>query len=169
MRQRHHTRSRYRLAAAAVAGLVVVSLIAPAAVAKPKDDALERARSAVGIGQEKAKANAKQRADEAPGQEHRAQGLERAEAAISKAAERKAARDAAKENGDKPGRGLGRGHADDVHDILLLGDGSPSELAAHGQSVQDLAHAYQKVKANHPGQGNGQTDKGDDDAEGDDE
>ena len=166
MRQRHHTRPRYRLAAAAVAGLVAVSLVAPAAVAKPKDDVLERAHSAVGIGQEKAKANAKQRADEAPGQEHRAQGLERAEAAIAAAADRKAARDAAKENGDKPGRGLGRGHADDVH--AILGDGSPSQLDPHGQWVQDLAHAYQKVKANHPGQGNAKTDKGDDDTEGDD-
>jgi hypothetical protein len=148
---------------------VAVSLVAPAAVAKPKDDVLDRARYAVGIGQEKAKANAKQRADEAPGQEHRNQGLARAETAIGEAAARKAARDAAKENGDKPGRGLGRGHADEVHAILLLGDGSPSQLASRGQSVQDLAHAYQKVKANHPGQGNAKTDKGDDDTEGDDE
>ncbi len=168
MAQREPTRRRYRFAAATVVALVAVSLIAPAASAKPAEDKLEKARSAVAIGQAKAKGLANEHAAEAPGQEHRAQGLARAEAAVTAAAERKAARDEAKGDGDKPGRGLGRGHADDVHAMLLTPDGSPSELPSHSISVHDFAEAYKKVKADHPGQGNGPTEKGDDVDEGED-
>jgi hypothetical protein len=162
MAQREPTRRRYRFAAATVVALVAVSLIAPAASAKPAEDKLEKAHSGLAIGLEKAKGLANEHAAEAPGQEHRAQGLARAEAAVAEAAQRKAARDEAKGDGNKPGRGLGRGHADDVHTILALG-GSPSELPSHSDSVHDLAEAYEKVKADHPGQGNGPTEKGDDD------
>jgi hypothetical protein len=155
---------RNRFAVVTVAALLGTSLIAPAASAKPPADKLEHARTAVAIGQEKAKGHAA----EAPGQENRARGMERAEAAIAAAAERKAARDAAKAEGDKPGRGLGRGHAVDVHAALLAG-GSPSELPSHGETVSGLAHAFDKVKADHPGRGQGPTDKGGDDGDGDDE
>lgn len=162
MTQTEHTKRRYRFAAATVVALVATSLIAPAASAQPSDDKLERARSAVTIGQEKARGLASEHAAEAPGQKHRAQGLERAGAAIAAAAERRAARDAAKGDGEMPGRGLGRGHADEVHTILLAG-GSPSELPSHRESVRTLAQAFKEVKANHPGQGQGRTEKGDDD------
>jgi RNA polymerase sigma factor (sigma-70 family) len=52
------------------------------------------------------------------------------------------------------GRALGRGHSDAVHAILAA-DGSPSELPPHSEAVSALASAYEKVKANHPGQGEG--------------
>jgi hypothetical protein len=155
---------RHRFAAVTVAALLGASLIAPAASAKPPADKLERARTAVTIGQEKAKGHSA----EAPGRQNRARGLERAEAAIAAAAERKAARDAAKAEGDKPGRGLGRGHAAEVHAILLA-NGSPSELPSHGETVSGLAHAFDKVKADHPGQGKGRTKTGGDDGDGEDE
>ena len=158
---------RHRFAVVTVAALLGTSLIVPAASAKPPADKLERARSAVTTGQEKAKGLAKGHA-EAPGQEDRARGLERAEEAITAAAERKAARDTAKAEGDKPGLGLGRGHSAEVH-AYLLGGYSPSELAPHGETVSGLAHAFDKVKADHPGRGNGPTEKGDDDAEDEDE
>ncbi len=164
MAQREFTRRRYRFAAATVVALVAVSLIAPAASAKPAEDKLEKARSAVAIGLEKAKGLANEHAAEAPGQEHRAQGLARAEAAVTAAAERKAARDTAKGEGEKPGRGLGRGHAAEVHAVhaILAAGGSPPVMPPHGASVRDLAQAYKTVKADHPGQGNGPTEKGDD-------
>lgn len=168
MAQREHTKGRYRFTATTVVALFAMSLTAPAAIAKPSEDKLERARSAVAIGQENAKGLANEHAADAPGQEHRAQGLERAQAAILEAAVRKAARDAAKGDGDKPGRGLGRGHADEVHAMLLAG-GSPSEMPPHGESVRSLADAYKKVKANHPGQGNGRTERGDGGDESEDE
>jgi hypothetical protein len=143
------------------AALLVISLVVPAASATPSEDTLATARAAVTVGKEKAKGHSA----EAPGQENRARGLERAEAAIAAAAERKAARDGAAADGEKPGRGLGRGHAAEVHAILLAG-GSPSELPSHGEMVSGLARAFDKVKADHPGRGQGPTDKG---GEGDDE
>jgi hypothetical protein len=157
---------RHRFAIVAVAAMLGTALIAPAAIAKPPADKLERARSAVATAQENAKGLAKGHA-EAPGQEDRARGLERAEKAIADAADRKTARDTAKAADDKPGRGLGRGHAADVHD--LLAGYSTSELLSHGEKVSGLAHAFDKVKADHPGRGNGPTEKGDDDPADEDE
>ncbi len=159
---------RHRFAVVTVAALLGTSLIVPAAIAKPPADKLERARSAVTTGQENAKGLAKGHA-EAPGQEDRARGLERAEEAITDAAERKAERDTAKAEGDKPGRGLGRGHAAEVHAYLLGGEYSPSELKSHGEKVSGLAQAFDKVKADHPGRGNGPTEKGGDDPDDEDE
>ncbi len=143
-----------RFVALTATSLLAISLLAPAALATPGEDTLQRAREAVEIGREKAKGMA----DEAPGQENRARGLDKSRArgldraaeAIAAAAERKAARDEAKAEDDKPGRGLGRGHAAEVHAILLAG-GSPSELPPHGETVRELAHAFEKVKADHPG------------------
>lgn len=146
------------------AALLVISLIVPPASATPSEDTLATARAAVTIGQEKAKGHSA----EAPGQQNRARGLERAESAIAAAAERKAARDAAKAEGDKPGRGLGRGRAAEVHAILLAG-GSPSELPSHGERVSGLARAFDKVKADHTGRGQGLTNEGGDDGDGEDE
>lgn len=134
-----------RLVALTATSLLAISLLAPAALATPGEETLQRAREAVEIGREKAKGMA----DEAPGQENRARGLDRAAEAIAAAAERKAARDEAKADGDKPGRGLGQGHAADVHAYLL--EGSPSELPPHGETVRGLAQAFEKVKADHPG------------------
>ena len=157
---------RHRFAVVTVAALLGTALIAPAASAKPPADKLERARSAVTTGQENAKGLAKGHT-EAPGQQDRARGLERAEEAIAAAAERKAARDKAKD-GDKPGLGLGRGHAADVHKYLMA-DRSPSELSSHSEAVSGLARAFDKVKADHPGRGNGPTEKGDDDPDDEDD
>ena len=84
------------------------------------------------------------------------------------AAERKAARDAAKAEGDEPGRGLGRGRAAEVHAILLAG-GSPSELPSHGERVSGLARAFDKVKADYTGRDQGLTNEGGDDGDGEDE
>ena len=158
---------RHRFAVVTVAALLGTSLIVPAAIAKPPADKLERARSAVTTGQEKAKGFAKGHA-EAPGQEDQARGLERAQKAIAAAADRKAARDTAKAEVDKPGLGLGRGHAAEVH-AYLLGGYSPSELPPHGETVSGMAHAFDKVKADHPGRGNGPTEKGGDDPDDEDE
>lgn len=135
-----------RIAVLTVGSLVGMALVIPAATATPTEDTLQRAIKAVTIGQERASAMAA----EAPGQENRARGLERAAAALAAAAERKAAKAAAQATDDKPGRGLGRGHAEDVHTILLAG-GSPSELPSHGEAVRNLAHAFDVLKADHPG------------------
>jgi hypothetical protein len=136
----------HRITLLTVASLFGMSVLAPAAVATPDETTLQRALEAVEIGKEKAKGMAV----DAPGQENRARGLERAAAAIAAAAERKAAREEATTAGDGPGRGLGRGHAADVHEILL-GEGSPSDLPPHGETVRGLAHAFDTVKADHPG------------------
>jgi hypothetical protein len=150
------------------AAFLVISLVVPAASATPSEDTLATARAAVAVGQGKAKGLANGHGAETPGQENRARGLERAEAAIAAAAERKAARDGTGAEGEKPGRGLGRGHAAEVHAILLDG-GSPSELPSHGETVSGLAHAFGKVKADHPGQGQGLTNNGGDDGDKEDD
>jgi len=127
-----------------------MALAAPAVLASPPEHVLERARQAVAEGQEAAQGLADA---DAPGQEHKAKGLENAARAIEAAATRKAER----EGREFPGQGkaLGRGQSDAVHAILAAG-GSPSGLAgAHGVAVSDLARAFDKVKADHPGQGEG--------------
>ena len=103
-----------------------------------------------------------------PGKKTGPSGWKTPKKAITAAAERKAARDTAKAEGDKPGRGLGRGHAAEVHAYLLAGY-SPSELPPHGEAVSGLVHAFDKVKADHPGRGNGPTEKGDDDPDDEDD
>lgn len=129
-----------------IAALVALAVLAPTASATPPDHVLERARAAVQIGQEKAKGLSA----EAPGQENRARGLERAAQALAAAAERKAARGEA----EHPGRGLGRGHAAEVHAMLLAG-GSPSDLPPHSEQVQALAEAFKALQADRPGRGLG--------------
>ncbi len=136
----------HRATLVTIASLVAVAVLAPAASATPPEHVLERARQAVQIGQEKAEGMS----SEAPGQENRARGLERAAEALAAAAERKAARG----DGEHPGRGLGRGHAAEVH-TMLLGGGSPSDLPPHGKKVSTLAKAFEKLKADRPGRGLG--------------
>lgn len=134
-----------------VLAVVLVGFAAPAALASPPEDVLERARQAVAEGQEAAKEFADVGAD-SDGQ--KAQGLERAGTAIEAAAARKAEREGTEFPGK--GRALGRGHAAEVHAILAAG-GSPSTLEPHGQAVSTLAKAFERVKAEHPGQGEGLT------------
>lgn len=128
--------------------VLAMSVLAPVAGATPPDHVLVRAREAVAIGQEKAMGMAL----EAPGQENRAKGLERAAVALAAAAERAAER----AEGATPGNGnaFGKGHAAEVHAILLAG-GSPSDLPSHGEAVSGLAKAFGKVKGDHPGLGLG--------------
>lgn len=144
---------RHRVALLTVVSLVGMSLAVPTAGATPSEDTLQRAFAAVEIG----KAKAKGFAAEAAGEENHTRGLDRAAEAIAAAAERKATRDGAAVTTENPGRGLGRGHSAEVHAILaevhaiLLDGGSPSDLPPHGETVRELAHAYDTVKADHPG------------------
>ena len=153
-------KSTRRIVTLAATGILAVSALAPAAQATPSEDTLQRAREAVEIGREKAKGMA----DKAKGQENRARGLDRAAQALAAAAERQAARAEGNAGDDKPGRGVGRGHAAEVHAALLAG-GSPSELPSHGKTVSGLAKAFEKVKADNPGLklGHGKSGKADDD------
>lgn len=135
-----------------------MSALAPVAAATPPDHVLERAREAVTIGQENAIIIGLAESS----QENRAQGLERAGEALAAAAERLAAQ------GTHPGIGhaYGKGHAADVHAILLAG-GSPSDLPPHGETVRGLAAAFAEVRADHPGLGLGldNPNKGQDDVD----
>ena len=149
-----------RVAALALAGAVVMALIAPAALATPPDHVLDRAREAVAEGRQ-----AVEQIEEGPSTEEKATGLDRAAEAIEAAAARKADREATEFPGN--GRALGRGHSAEVHAILAAG-GSPSELPSHGETVSGMAKAFDKLKADHPGRGQGLTKekppKGSDDA-----
>jgi len=145
-----HNRTQ-RLATLGISWTLAMTLAVPAVLASPPAHALERARQAVAEGSESAKglANA-----DAKGQEQKAKGLERAGQALEAAAARRAER----ESGEFPGQGkaLGRGHSDEVH-RYLAGDGSPSDIDSHGAAVSTLAAAFDKVKADHPGRGEGLT------------
>lgn len=138
-----------RFAALGISWTLGMALAVPGVLASPPEHVLERARQAVAEGQEAARGL--ENAD-AQGQDQKAKGLENAAIAIEAAATRKAER----EGTDFPGQGkaLGRGHADEVHSVLAAG-GSPSSLASHGEAVRELAAAFDKVKADHPGLGKG--------------
>jgi hypothetical protein len=129
--------------------VALVSLAVPAAFASPPDHVLERARQAVTEGQQAAKGL---EGAGAAGNEQKAKGLEKASAAIEAAAARRADREGTEFPGN--GKALGRGHSAAVHEILAAG-GSPSDLPSHGEVVSALAQAFDKVKADHPGQGQG--------------
>ena len=145
-----------------VATVATLSVVVPAASAAQPDDVLQRAREAVEIGRTKAQGLA----EEAPGQDDRARGLDRAAEALEAAAARKAARAQATADGERPGRGLGRGHSAEVHAILLEG-GSPSAMPPHGQTVSAMANAFETIKADHPGLGLGRDNPGTGDGGGD--
>ncbi len=152
-----------------VATVATLSVVVPAASAAQPDDVLQRAREAVEIGRTKAQGLAQEAqglAEEAPGQDDRARGLDRAAEALEAAAARKAARAQATADGERPGRGLGRGHSAEVHAILLEG-GSPSAMPPHGQTVSAMANAFETIKADHPGLGLGRDNPGTGDGGGD--
>jgi hypothetical protein len=114
--------------AAALAAALVISLGAPALAGGPPTG-VERALLVAASTLQDAGASHL-------GQENRAQGLERAQAAIAAALAR----------GTGNGNGFGRGHAAEVHAILLAG-GSPSELAGeHGEAVRMMVHAYNALR-----------------------
>lgn len=138
-----------RLTLVGAVAAMVGTMLVPAALAAPPADVLERAREGMALGQGAAQDLA------APGiDDEKLTGLARAEAAIAAAAERKAER-TDKEFPGK-GRALGRGHSDAVHAILAEG-GSPSDLPPHGQTVSAFARAYETLRADHPGRGEGLT------------
>jgi hypothetical protein len=142
-----------RIAAFGISWALAVALGAaavPAASASPPDHVLERARQAVADGQQAVEGLEDAGA---AGDEQKAKGLENATAAIEAAAARKAEREGIEFPGQ--GKALGRGHSELVHAILASGSGSPSDVAPHGEAVTALAQAFEKVKADHPGQGQG--------------
>lgn len=128
---------------------LAMTVAAPAVLASPPDHVLERARQAVAEGGQAAKDLTDA---DAAGFEQKAKGLAKAGAALVAAAARKADREGKEFPGQ--GRAHGRGHSDFVHEILADG-GSPSDLAPHGETVSALAHAYGKLRADHPGRGQG--------------
>ena len=138
-------------ASAVTAAIVMTFAIAiPAAIAVPSPDTLANAVAAAEHGQSTARDLAK-----GPKDESKTTGLDRAAEALAKVAEKRAEKQAEKAGEEKPGNGFGRGHAAEVHAVLAAG-GSPSELAPHGESVSELAKAYQQVKGDdHPGKGHG--------------
>ncbi len=123
----------------------------PAALASDHPTGLERASQATQQGLEKAQGHA----SAAPGQANRAQGLDKAGKGSSngnkkdklRGLERAAAAiNTALERGNGRGNAFGRGHAADVHAILLAG-GSPSEIAGeHGAAVSAMVRAYNQLK-----------------------
>ena len=142
----HHTK---RIATLGISWALAMALAAPAVFATPPESVLERARLAVAKGQQAAN----DLADVGGvGSEQKAKGLENASAAIEAAVARQADREGTEFPGN--GRALGRGHSELVHQYLAAG-GSPSELSSHSKAVSVLASAYEKLKADHPGQGEG--------------
>ena len=142
----HHTR---RITTLGISWALAMALTTPAVFATPPENVLERARQAVAKGQQAANDLADVGA---AGSEQKAKGLENASAAIEAAVARKADREGIEFPGN--GRALGRGHSELVHEYLAAGM-SPSELPSHSEAVSTLARAYEKVKADHPGQGEG--------------
>jgi hypothetical protein len=136
-----------RIATVGISWALAMALAAPAVFATPPENVLERARQAVAKGQQAANDLADLGG---VGSEQKAKGLENASAAIEAAVARQADREGREFPGN--GKALGRGHSELVHEYLGL---SPSELPSHGEAVSTLARAYEKVKADHPGQGEG--------------
>lgn len=112
------------LAVAAVA----ISAALPALAQPSHATGLERAREVAAKGVETA-----QGLIQGPNAE-KASGLERASEAIAAALER----------GNGQGHAWGRGHSAAVHEIKA--NGSPSELAPHGQAVREMVRAYNTLR-----------------------
>ena len=130
-------RKYQRMAAAGVAAMMAFGGMSVAALGASSEGVLDQALEAVSIGQ----SHASEMALAAAGQDNRARGLARAAEALAAAAEQKLARGGQ----NNSGRGIGRGHADEVR-AVLLGEGSPSDLAGHGESVRILAQAFETAR-----------------------
>ncbi len=129
--------------AISIATALFVSSLALTVSADEHATGLDRAAEATIQGLEKSQ----DLAAEAPGQDNRAQGLnnqgekltgrERAAQAIAVALGRA--------NGN--GNAFGRGHAFDIHQILVEG-AIPEELiqANHGQQVRDMVHTFNELR-----------------------
>lgn len=148
-----------RLALIGVVGTLVGLALAPVALAAPSPEVRDRVRQGVELGRVAAQGLLAPDEDQ-----EKLTGLMRADAAVVAAAERRASREDKEFRGN--GRALGRGHSAAVHEILAAG-GSPSELPPHGQTVKVLAQAYEDVRADHPGRGQGRTKDKADGSEGD--
>ncbi|MDF1595554.1 MAG: hypothetical protein P1T08_05590 [Acidimicrobiia bacterium] len=157
----------------AVAGLTVALVFAPAVVvsaedvASPPQHVLEKARQAVGLGQERALEMLAVAAtrnpdtglpDHAQGKPGHATGLERAQEMVAKAADK--VKDYEKDKPDN-GNAYGHGRAAQVH-LALAGGISPSTLESHGQKVSAMVKAVESFSNEKPGRGLGR-DKQDDD------
>ena len=131
-----------------VTGLLFTALLIPTA-ALAQADLPEKAAEAVAAGQAHAQAEAKG--------ENGAKGQENAATALAMAAEKSNGN--AGGNGNGNGNAFGKGHAAEVHAILLAG-GSPSDLPPHGQTVSALARAYNEAKGESGADGPGNNGKG---------
>ena len=157
-------------------GLVVALAFGSALVAVADDHAgppphvLDKAKAAVGQGQERALEMLALAASRNPdtgmpvhaqGKPGHATGLERAQDAVSKAADK----DKGYEK-DNPGQGnaYGHGRAAEVHAALAAGI-SPSTLESHGQRVSAMVKAVESLTEEKPGRGLGRnkTDTNDED------
>ncbi len=152
-----------------IAALVVSMAMAPGpAVAAgasehqgPPDHVLRRAHEAIATARELATQFAAVAVgrdgetgmpDHAQGKVDHATGLLRAMEVLEAAAARASGR----------GNAFGRGHAARVH-AILLGEGSPSQLAGHGRRVSAMVEAYNSLKADRPGRGLGRSKSGGED------
>jgi hypothetical protein len=160
----------------ATLGLVVALVLGSAVVAAaddhtgPPPHVLEKAKAAVGQGQERALEMLALAAtrnpdtgmpDHAKGQPGHATGLERAQEAVSKAADKVKGYEK-----DNPGEGnaYGHGRAAEVHAALAAGI-SPSTLESHGEKVSAMVKAVESLTEEKPGRGVGRNNRNDDDGE----
>lgn len=157
-----------------VMGLVVGLVVGSSLVALaddhtgPPPHVLEKAQAAVGQGQERALEMLELAAsrnpdtgmpDHAQGQPGHATGLERAQEAVSKAADKVKGYEK-----DNPGQGnaYGHGRAAEVHAALAAGI-SPSTLESHGQRVSAMVKAVESLTEERPGRGLGRNKTDDND------
>jgi hypothetical protein len=161
LRERMMNRISHRVLTVGVAaGVLVASAAVAGAASEPPDAVLEHAQAAVGQGQERAAdmlALAATRhpetgvPDHAQGKPGHATGLERAQEAVAKAADRVRGYEK-----DHPGEGhaYGRGHAAEVHEALAAGI-LPSALESHGERVSAMVKTVQSIADEKPGRGLG--------------
>ena len=117
-----------RLGVVFAVAAVAVSSALPALAQPDHATGLERAREVAANGVEAARGLA-----QGPNAD-KATGLERAGQAIAAALER----------GNGQGHAWGRGNSAAVHEMKA--NGSPSELASHGQAVREMVQAYNALR-----------------------
>jgi hypothetical protein len=152
--------SRKVLVAGVAVGVLITSAAVAGAAPGPPAAVLEHAKAAVGQGQERAAEMLALAAtrhpetgvpDHAHGKPGHATGLERAQEAVARAADK--VRGFEKEH---PGEGhaYGRGHAAEVHEALAAGI-LPSTLESHGERVSAMVKTVQSLADEKPGRGLG--------------